>query len=68
MTILNAYEDSSSFCQPHYHARFEYDNRLPCKAVVYHCFQLSMCWALEKKLNKLLFISTIILYIATTTE
>ena len=35
---------------------------------VCHFFQLSMGWGLEKKLNKLLIISTIILYIATTTE
>ena len=39
-----------------------YDNHLPYKAVMYHFFQLSMGWALEKKLNELL-ISTIILYI-----
>ena len=39
------------------------NNRLPCQAVMYHFFQLSMGWALEKKLKKLLIISTIILYI-----
>ena len=43
-----------------------YDNRL--KAVMYHFFQLSMGWVLEKKLNKLLIISTIKYFIHTTTE
>ena len=45
-----------------------YDNRLLHEAVWYHFIQLSMGWGLENKLNKLLIISTIILYIAKTTE
>ena len=48
-----------------YHARFELCNHFLCEAVWYHFFQLSMGWGLENKLNKLLIISTIILYIAT---
>ena len=36
MTILNAYEDSSSFCQPSTMYDLNYDNRLPRKAVMYH--------------------------------
>ena len=71
MRILNAYKDSSSFCQPSYFFTMRdmnYDNRLLREAVRYHFFKLSMGWDLEKKLNKLLIISTIILYIATTTE
>ena len=60
MKILNAYEKTA----PHSDnlatmPDFNYDNYLPCNAVMYQFFQLSMGWGLEKKLK---IISTIVLY------